>query len=98
MVFVSDAQFDGRKLRMLTVVDCFTRESLATYLGHSPKGEDVVQSLNRTCAVRGLPRTIKTVTAANSSPRPWTVGHMNAASGWISVGQASRRGCPRFCV
>ncbi len=60
MDFVSDALFDGRKLRMLTVVDCFTRESLAIDLGQSLKGEDVVQTLNRICAARGLPQTIKT--------------------------------------
>ena len=29
MDFVADALFDGRKLRMLTVVDCYTRECLA---------------------------------------------------------------------
>jgi putative transposase len=28
MDFVADNLFDGRKLRMRTVVDCFTRESL----------------------------------------------------------------------
>ncbi|MBC7989549.1 MAG: hypothetical protein H7Y19_08205 [Luteimonas sp.] len=29
MDFVADALFDGRKLSMLTVVDCYTRECLA---------------------------------------------------------------------
>jgi putative transposase len=60
MDFVADALFDGRKLRMLTVVDCFTREFLAIDLGQGLQGQDVVQSLNRICATRGLPRTIKT--------------------------------------
>jgi len=58
--FVADALFDGRKLRMLTVVDCYTRECLAVDVGQSLKGEDVVDSLNRICAQRGLPKTIKT--------------------------------------
>ena len=58
--FVADALFDGRKLRMLTVVDCYTRECLAVDVGQSLKGEDVVDSLNRICGERGLPRTIKT--------------------------------------
>ena len=58
--FVADALFDGRKLRMLTVVDCYTRECLAIDVGQSLKGEDVVDSLNRICGQRGLPRTIKT--------------------------------------
>ena len=41
-----NALFDGRKLRMLTVLDCFTRECLAIDIGQSLKGEDVVDSLN----------------------------------------------------
>ena len=57
---MADELFDGRKLRMLTVVDCYTRECLAIDVGQSLKGEDVVESLNRICAQRGLPRTIKT--------------------------------------
>jgi len=42
--FVADALFDGRKLRMLTVVDCYTRECLAIDVGQSLKGEDVVEA------------------------------------------------------
>lgn len=60
MDFVADALFDGRKLRMLTVVDCYTRECLAIDVGQSLKGDDVVDSLNRITAQRGLPKTIKT--------------------------------------
>ena len=60
MDFVADALFDGRKLRMLTVVDCYTRECLAIDVGQRLKGEDVVNTLNRICAERGLPRAIKT--------------------------------------
>jgi putative transposase len=41
MDFVVDALFDGRKLRMLTVVDLFTRECLAIDVGQSLKGDDV---------------------------------------------------------
>jgi putative transposase len=60
MDFVADALFDGRKIRMLTVVDCYTRECLAIDVGQSLKGEDVVMSLQSICAERGLPRSIKT--------------------------------------
>jgi len=35
MDFVADALFDGRKLRMLTVVDLFTRECLAIEVAQS---------------------------------------------------------------
>jgi len=60
MDFVADALFDGRKLRMLTVVDLYTRECLAIEVGQSLKGEDVVGVLNMIERQRGLPRTIKT--------------------------------------
>jgi len=60
MDFVADALFDGRKLRMLTVVDNYTRECLAIDVGQSLKGEDVVRTLNDIVARRGLPVTIKT--------------------------------------
>lgn len=59
MDFVADALFDGRRLRALTVVDNFTRESLAIDVGQSLKGEDVVNTLNRIAHQRGLPATIE---------------------------------------
>lgn len=60
MDFVADALFDGRKLRMPTVFDLFTRECLAIDVGQSMKGEDVVRVLDEICGLRGLPKTIKT--------------------------------------
>ena len=47
MDFVSDALFDGRRLRALTVLDTFTRESLAIEVGKNLWGEDVVAALSR---------------------------------------------------
>ena len=60
MDFVADNLFDGRKLRMLTVVDCYTRESLDIHVGQSLNGEDVFRVLNNIVAIRGKPMTIKT--------------------------------------
>jgi putative transposase len=45
MDFVSDALFDGRKFRALTVVDNHTRECLAIEVAQSPTGDDVVRVL-----------------------------------------------------
>ena len=59
MDFVADNLFDGRKLRMLTVVDCCSRESLAIHVGQSLKGEDVASVLSQIVAERGKPQTIK---------------------------------------
>jgi putative transposase len=47
MDFVSDALFDGRKFRALTLVDNFSRECLAIYPGQSLRGKDVVGELER---------------------------------------------------
>ena len=59
MDFVSDALFDGRRLRALAVLENFSCECLAINVGQSLKGEDVVRTLERIKADRGLPRTIK---------------------------------------
>ncbi len=45
MDFVSDALFDGRKFRALTVVDNHIRECLAIELAQSLTGDDVVRVL-----------------------------------------------------
>jgi putative transposase len=54
MDFVADKLFDGRKLRMLTVVDCYTRESLGIHADQSLKGEDVVLVLNNIVTMPGI--------------------------------------------
>jgi putative transposase len=59
MDFVSDALFDGRRLRALTVVDAFTCEALAIDVDQGIKGEQVVDAMNRISAVRGTPRAIR---------------------------------------
>ena len=59
MDFVSDALFDGRRIRALTLVDNFTRESLAIEVGQGLRGEHVVAVLDQIVAVRGVPRTIR---------------------------------------
>ena len=60
MDFVSDALFDGRRLRALTVVDACTREALVIEVDSGIKGEQVVQAVSRITAVRGAPRSILT--------------------------------------
>jgi putative transposase len=57
--FVSDALFDGRRIRALTVVDDYSRESLAIEVGQSITGEQVVTVMNRLSAVRGAPKRIR---------------------------------------
>ncbi len=56
--FVADQLADGRRIRALTVVDVFTRESLAIEVGQSLKGEDVVRVLSRISSQREVPKTL----------------------------------------
>lgn len=56
--FVADQLADGRRFRALTVVDVFTRESLAIEVGQSLKGEDVAQVLNRIRWQRATPKML----------------------------------------
>jgi putative transposase len=55
MDFVSDALASGRRIRVLTVIDDFTRESLATEVDTSLPGLRVTRVLDRLVAERGLP-------------------------------------------
>jgi putative transposase len=59
MDFVSDALFDGRRLRALTVVDAHTREALAIDVDQGIKGEQVVEAMMRIAALRGAPKAIR---------------------------------------
>ena len=56
--FVQDALDDGRRFRILNVVDDFTRECLASVLDTSLSGVRVVRELNQLCLSRGRPAMI----------------------------------------
>ena len=60
MDFMSDQLFDGRRFRLLTIVDDFTRESLAIEVASGLRGDDVARVLDRITADRGaLPSKIR---------------------------------------
>jgi putative transposase len=56
--FVADQLADGRRLRALTVMDVFTRESLAIEVGQRLRGEDVLGTLNQIRSRRGVPKLL----------------------------------------
>jgi len=60
MDFVSDNLHDGRRFRVLTLVDHFTRESPAIEVGNSIPGKRVVAVLERLARTHGLPQVITT--------------------------------------
>lgn len=53
--FVSDALVDGRRFRILAIVDDFTRECLALVVNNSLPGVRVARELDRIAALRGYP-------------------------------------------
>lgn len=57
--FMSDALVTGRKLRVLTIVDEFTKESPALAVEHSISGEYLVRVLERLAAEHGLPGALR---------------------------------------
>ncbi len=59
MDFVHDQLVTGRKIRILTIVDIFSRFSPATDPRFSYRGEDVVQTLERVCSQTGYPKSIR---------------------------------------
>jgi putative transposase len=59
MDFVHDQLFDGRKIRVLTIIDTFTRLAPAIDVRASYKGSDVVATLERAIHDVGLPKTIR---------------------------------------
>ena len=59
MDFVSDQLFDGRRLRVLVIVDNHTRESLALEARQRIRGLDVATVLERITRTHGVPKRIK---------------------------------------
>lgn len=57
---MADQLFDGRRFRLLTIVDDFTRDSFAIEVGQRLGGDDLARVLDRIKAVRGeLPEKIR---------------------------------------
>jgi putative transposase len=59
MDFIHDQLATGTKIRILTIVDTFSRFSPVIDPRLSYRGEDVVQTLERVCKMLGYPKTIR---------------------------------------
>lgn len=59
MDFVSDALFDGKRFRALTLIDTFTRECLAIHVDTSITGERVVDVVEEISRHHGVPARIQ---------------------------------------
>lgn len=58
MDFLQDALFNGRRLRVLAIMDTFTRECLRVEVDSSIRGPRVVTALGQIASMRGLPEHI----------------------------------------
>ncbi|HVA90306.1 MAG TPA: IS3 family transposase, partial [Chloroflexota bacterium] len=57
--FLFDATSDGRPIKVLSMCDEFTRESIGGYLGRSITADDVVLVLDEALSTRGAPEFIR---------------------------------------
>ena len=57
--FVEDRTYDGRKYRMLNVIDEFTRECLAIRVNRKLRSTDVIDVLSDLFILRGIPGHIR---------------------------------------
>lgn len=57
--FVEDRTFDGRKFRMLTVIDEFSRESLSVKVKRKLNSKDVISEITKLFIQKGVPDFIR---------------------------------------
>lgn len=60
MNFISDALFNGKRFRALTIMDQFTRECLAIRADQNIRGEQVVALMSQLSAACGVPKRLQT--------------------------------------
>jgi len=94
MDFISDQLFDGRRIRLLTIVDNHTRESLAIHVGQRIRGHEVVQVLEKAIKEHGKPQTIQVDNVQSSSLRMWIFGLIGIMSSWTSSARGNRQITP----
>jgi putative transposase len=78
--FVSDQTADGRRLKLLVVLDEYTRESLAIEVERRIKAEDVLTTLGYLSVVRGAPQYLRSDNGRGSWPQRSRSGSRSPAS------------------
>jgi hypothetical protein len=81
--FVEDRTHDGRKVRMLNVLDQFTHECLAIRVARKLKAIDVIEVLADLFILRGVPGHIRSDNGRSSS---------KAVQDWITAAGAKAAG------
>jgi putative transposase len=91
MDFVHDQLATGRKIRVLAVVDTFSRFSPVVDPRFSYRGEDVVKTLELACKTVGYPTAIRVDQGSEFISRDSICGHTRRVSSSTSRGRASPR-------
>jgi len=60
MDFVSDSFSDGRKFRVLNIVDDYTKEAVAMVVDTSISGRRICRELDQICLIQGKPKSFTT--------------------------------------
>ncbi len=92
--FVSDTLSDGRRFRVLCVVDDFTRECLALVADTSLSGRRVARELDAIAAVRGLPSRVVSDNGTELTSSAVLVWSQDRGVGWhyIAPGKPQQNG------
>jgi putative transposase len=92
--FVEARTHDGRKVRMLNIIDEFTRECLAIRVARKLKGADVIDVLSDLFIVRGVPGHIRSDNGPEfvaKAVRSWITG-VGAKTSYIAPGSPWENG------
>jgi len=92
--FVSDRLYNGKKIRMLTVIDEYTRKCLAIRVGFSLKSDDVLDTLSTLFITEGIPDYIRSDNGSEftaKSLREW-IGNLGVKTAYIEPGSPWENG------
>ena len=93
--FVEDRTHDGRKYRMLNVIDEFTHECLAIRVNRKLKAVDVIDVLSDLFILRGVPEHIRSDNGAEfvaKAVQDW-INAVGAKTAYIAPGSPWENGC-----
>lgn len=92
--FVSDRLHNGKKIRMLTVIDEYTRKCLAIRVGFSLKSDDVLDTLSTLFITEGVPEYIRSDNGSEFTAkitREW-IGGVGVKTAFIEPGSPWENG------
>ena len=98
--FVADRTHDGRPLKMLTVVDEYSRECLAIEVGRSLKSDDVLETLTELFTRYGPPAHIRSDNGAEftaNAVREW-LRKLGVRTLFIEPGSPWENGYASYCT